>query len=386
MSVKFINVDEIKLDDLGSPDDNTDLNASTGAHGLSPKLSGNATDFYNGVGGFSVPAGTGDAAAIHDDVSGEIHAIAAKAVPVGADELIIEDSAASWAKKRVAISNLPAGDTSPLIIKGDLYTYSTVNARLPLGTNGQQLTVDTTQATGQTWIDALIYEVSNAVDVISPVGTATLDPAKKVVRFLWTDDVGADHELFAFRKNAIDFSVAGRAEILGDELDSATAVAVITGSDIEYTTVGAILLAIRNAGANRVTVAYDGALRSCISDTGGFHQIAPLKELVTIQASSYTDSNIEFPAGCLGMATGRIVTGIPGTSTWSLGYSGSTTRWGTGLSSGAGTTNEAVAFTNGWTFFSAATKIRITPNATPSGATGQVRIFALYEKVGAPTS
>ena len=386
MAVKFIGTDEIKIDDLGTPDDTTDLNASTGAHGLSPKLSGNATDFYNGVGGFSVPAGTGDAAAIHDDVSGEIHAIALKGTPVGADEIVIEDSAASWAKKRAAISSLPAGDSSPLTTKGDLYTFSTVNARLPVGDNGQQLTADSTQATGQKWVDALIYEVSNAVDIISPVGTATLDPAKKVVRFLWTDDVGTDHELFAFRKNAIDFSVAGRAEVLGDEPDGATAIAIITGSDVEYTTVGAVLHAFRNAGADRVLVSYDGAVISCMDVTGGYHSKAPLRELVTVQASAYTDSNIEFPAGSLGMATGRIVTGIPSTSTWSLGYSGSTTRWGTGLSSGAGTTNELVALTNGWTYFAAATKIRITPNATPSAATGQMRIFAVYEKVAAPTS
>ncbi len=51
--------DAIKLDDLAAPDDNTDLNATTGAHGLLPKLSGVATEFLNGNGAFSVPAGGG---------------------------------------------------------------------------------------------------------------------------------------------------------------------------------------------------------------------------------------------------------------------------------------------------------------------------------------
>lgn len=45
-----------KLDDLTAPDDNTDLNASTTAHGLLPKLSNVATEFLNGVGAFSTPA------------------------------------------------------------------------------------------------------------------------------------------------------------------------------------------------------------------------------------------------------------------------------------------------------------------------------------------
>lgn len=49
----------IKLDDLGAPDDNTDLNASATKHGLLPKLSGNSTDFLTGQGTWAVPAGGG---------------------------------------------------------------------------------------------------------------------------------------------------------------------------------------------------------------------------------------------------------------------------------------------------------------------------------------
>jgi len=45
--------------------------------------------------------------AIHSDVSGEINALTDKASPVGADILIIEDSAASFGKKKVSITNLP---------------------------------------------------------------------------------------------------------------------------------------------------------------------------------------------------------------------------------------------------------------------------------------
>jgi len=48
-----------KLDDLAAPDDNTDLNASATAHGLLPKLSNVVTEFLNGTGVFSTPAGGG---------------------------------------------------------------------------------------------------------------------------------------------------------------------------------------------------------------------------------------------------------------------------------------------------------------------------------------
>ena len=56
----------------------------------------------------SLPGGT-DADAIHDNVAGEIAAVTEKTTPVSADLLLIEDSAASNAKKRVQVGNLPGG-------------------------------------------------------------------------------------------------------------------------------------------------------------------------------------------------------------------------------------------------------------------------------------
>jgi hypothetical protein len=51
--------DAIKLDDLASPDDNTDLNASTSAHGLLPKLGGGTTNYLRADGTWAAPAGGG---------------------------------------------------------------------------------------------------------------------------------------------------------------------------------------------------------------------------------------------------------------------------------------------------------------------------------------
>ena len=52
----LIGGDPLKIDDLSTPDDNTDLNASTSFHGLLPKLSGNIFQFLRGDGSWSEPS------------------------------------------------------------------------------------------------------------------------------------------------------------------------------------------------------------------------------------------------------------------------------------------------------------------------------------------
>ena len=52
--------DAVKLDELAAPTDITTLNASITAHGLLPKLSNNAAQYLNGVGGWTTPGGGSD--------------------------------------------------------------------------------------------------------------------------------------------------------------------------------------------------------------------------------------------------------------------------------------------------------------------------------------
>jgi len=59
----------IKLDDLGTPEDNTDLNASTSAHGLLPKLPNEVTHFLDGTGVWAALA-SGDIPTLNQDTTG----------------------------------------------------------------------------------------------------------------------------------------------------------------------------------------------------------------------------------------------------------------------------------------------------------------------------
>jgi len=122
-----------------------------------------------------------DATAIHDNVDAEISAITAKASPTTSDYLLIEDAAASDAKKRITIGDLPTG-SSPLTTKGDLHGYDTGDARLPVGTDNYVLTADSSQSLGIKWAAATtggldlttkgqIHTHDSSADAALPVGS-----------------------------------------------------------------------------------------------------------------------------------------------------------------------------------------------------------------------
>jgi hypothetical protein len=61
-------------------------------------------------------------------------------------------------------------DQTPLTTKGDLFTFSTVDARLGVGTNGQTLVADSTASTGLKWATAS----SGAVVQVKSMSTTTV--------------------------------------------------------------------------------------------------------------------------------------------------------------------------------------------------------------------
>jgi len=75
---------------------------------------------------------------------------------IDADNNLYKYTGSAWV-------NIDSGSTSPLTTKGDLYTYSTTDARLAVGTNGQVLTADSTAATGLKWATASSGKVVQTV-------------------------------------------------------------------------------------------------------------------------------------------------------------------------------------------------------------------------------
>lgn len=91
--------------------------------------------------------------------------------------------AASFSAGTLNIPNYSTGTTSPLTTKGDLYTFTTVNARLGVGSDGQVLIADSAQTAGIKWGSVTGTGTVTSVSVVTAngfagtVATSTSTPA-----------------------------------------------------------------------------------------------------------------------------------------------------------------------------------------------------------------
>lgn len=101
--------------------------------------------------------------------------------------------------------NMGAG-SSPLTTKGDIYTYDTTNNRLPVGTDGQVLSADSTQSTGLKWVaqtggSATRYRVVQALVAGDNTITHSLGNSQVIVS-VRDDTTGDDINVRVFSETA----------------------------------------------------------------------------------------------------------------------------------------------------------------------------------------
>lgn len=155
------------------------------------KAIGGGTNWYDSI------SGATDSVAIHDNVSGEIAAVVAKATPVSGDFLLIEDSAATNAKKSITIANIPHDSLSGYVANEHIdwtaasagtIDITNFNAKVPVGgTAGQVLSkIDATNyntewtspsagGSGVTYVSGSMDATTRAVLSATPTAVQSLD-------------------------------------------------------------------------------------------------------------------------------------------------------------------------------------------------------------------
>lgn len=147
-----------------------------------------------------------------------------------------------------------------------------------------------------------------------------------------------------------------------------------------------------NNGGAFVESAYIAGNGDIVCNGGlGNGQALGIKALTTLHtladATSSHSTGLNIPAGCLCLAVStRVVTAIPsaGGVTYDVGIGGATTRYASGLSDAADTTDSGND--DGVRGYDAATEIILTTSGNTNAGTGQVRVTIHYIELTPPTS
>lgn len=131
-------------------------------------------------------------------------------------------------RTNINIGGGSSGTSSPLTTKGDIYTYDTDNARLPVGTDGYVLTADSNETTGLKWTTVsgasgmsdpmttrgdMIYRNSSNETARLPVGTADQVLTSDGTDVSWQDASGGTGDKIEEGDSSVEVVDAGTGYI-----------------------------------------------------------------------------------------------------------------------------------------------------------------------------
>lgn len=182
----------IKLDDLGTPDDNTDLNASSARHGLLPKLSNLSANYLNGAGSWATPdhgsiGGLGDDDHTQYFLVNGTRDMAGHIIPAATDTYDLGSSSRLWRKGWLSELDTIIFSENTIVLLGGWFWVTKDQGSLPANV----LSTDTTIDFGKTMTpgDFIVLRSSLLVEYMA-VGTLVSGTVYNVTRDL--DGSGAN--------------------------------------------------------------------------------------------------------------------------------------------------------------------------------------------------
>jgi len=163
---------------------------------------------------------------------------------IDADNNLYKYTGSAWV-------NVDSGSTSPLTTKGDLYTYSTTDARLGVGTNGQVLTADSSTATGLKWAAA-----ATGGGKVLQVVSGTYSTPTTVASTTYTDTGLSLSITPTAATSKILILVAQHYSFARSGYDQGTALRLLRGSTSIFEPSGTGLTDYQNATGSTATSAY----------------------------------------------------------------------------------------------------------------------------------
>lgn len=272
-----------------------------------------------------------------------------------------------------------ANGGSPLTTKGDVFGFSTVNARIPIGTDGQVLTADSAQTLGLKWAtvsgsgtvtttgamtaDAILVSSSTGGTVIqTPSATATLDSGGtfSTPGSFRSGVGGADAGFYQFGQ--------GAAPTAGTTAVTLYADSAVTSYIMRLPAAAATGFVLGTNTAGDVVQSFVGS-----SGTGNVARVAsPTFTTPTLGAASATSINgltLTSSTGTLTIPNGVVLTGPAASGTAAVVIASGTSALGTGAIASA---DCATVVTTSATGTATTDVVTASFNGDPTGVTGYV--------------
>ena len=234
---------------------------------------------------------------------------------------------------RVLVDFGPAG-TSPLTTKGDLYGYSTQDARIPVGTPGQVLSADPAEPTGVKWITVTGTGTVTSVAATVPTGlTVTGSPITAAGTLAFALDTGyviplqstldakapIDNPTFTTRINTPIVRATTAGGLLLQTNSGTNAALIGGGGSANFTSYGNFLLNAETA--SRVAI-LDASKVVRGADTATYPNLTELSYVKGVTSPIQTQLNAKGTGTVTSVAatvpTGLTITGSPVTSSGTL--------------------------------------------------------------------